>query len=191
MTEGDEAIPTPVVIADEGGDYLKISPTRRSHPAATDYWDANWLDCSIEFRTGGFRGTIAGSLRTDELDSFNEALTQTYEDRRSPASFADLDGHLQIEIRGDGLGHLTAECAVAQNAGTGPEVRFEWSKHERHRRWWPSIMAVIAGWMLLVSALLSREEASSVLAVDAIATAGGTLIVVGLFQLGRRIFSTG
>lgn len=35
-----------------------------------DYWDGNWLVCSIVIEAGGFRGCFNVNLRTDELDSF-------------------------------------------------------------------------------------------------------------------------
>src|SRR5690349_6163467 len=96
----------------------------RSH-IATDYWDGNWVDSSIEIRAGGFSGRFGASLRTEEFESFRVHLAKLYTFETSTAEFTTMEEQLRIHVNGDKLGHYTAECSAMDQAGIGNRLSFE------------------------------------------------------------------
>lgn len=104
--------------------WVRIQVFIRSHSGATDYWDANWLDCAVEVDAAPFTGSFSASLRTDEFERFRDGLKTAYETLRLGATFETMEEWLTIEAKGDGLGHFSADC----QAIAGPDrvkLRFE------------------------------------------------------------------
>ena len=54
-------------LGSKGGAHILVRPSRREFPDATDYWDGNWIYCSIDIVAGGFRGHVESLLRADEF----------------------------------------------------------------------------------------------------------------------------
>ena len=109
------------------GDYLQISPLRRAHPNATDYWDGNWVNCEVDLAVGRFRGKYIADLRTDELEQFRNGLGKAYQDLRGPAVFESMEEWVRIEATGDGRGQFTADCEVTDKPGMGARLTFRLS----------------------------------------------------------------
>lgn len=55
-----------------GGGFLTIAVIARSHPGATDYLDGDWVGASIDVQPGGFRGSVHGHLRAEEVADLHE-----------------------------------------------------------------------------------------------------------------------
>jgi hypothetical protein len=101
-------------------DWVEITIRGRQFPAATDYWDGNWLVSPIEVHVGCFRAVIdAAQLRTNELQWFRDQLGMLYERNDGEAGFASLDGWMSIDVKGDGTGHLVVTGTAADQVGTG------------------------------------------------------------------------
>ena len=107
-----------VAIRCEGGSHLTLTLWGRSH-AATDYWDGNWVRTSVEVEVGGFRGSVSGDVRTDELVRFHQQLANLQQTLSGTAEFATMEGWLSIRAEGDGLGHITFGCVVRDEPGVG------------------------------------------------------------------------
>jgi hypothetical protein len=107
-----------VAIRCEGRNHLTIALWGRSH-AATDYWDGNWVRTSVEVEVGGFRGSVDGDVRTDELVRFHQQLAHLQQTLWGTAEFATMEGWLSIRAEGDGCGHLTFRCAIYDEPGVG------------------------------------------------------------------------
>jgi hypothetical protein len=105
-----------VSIRCEGGNHLTLTLWGRSH-AATDYWDGNWVRASVEVEVGGFRGSVGGDVRTDELVRFHDQLAELQQALTGTAEFTTMEGWLSIRAEGNGRGHLTFRCAVHDEPG--------------------------------------------------------------------------
>jgi hypothetical protein len=104
--------------------WMRIQVLIRSHYGATDYWDANWLDCDVDINARPFSASFRATLRTDEFERFREGLKTAHEILTAGAVFESMEEWLTIEAKGDGLGHFTAHC----QATAGPDrvnLRFE------------------------------------------------------------------
>jgi len=97
-----------------------------------DYWDGNWLVCSIVIEAGGFRGCFNVTLRTDELDSFYGELKTLYDSLVGEATFNAMEEQLHLRLRGDGRGHISVEGVARDGAGTGNELRFALELDQTH-----------------------------------------------------------
>src|SRR5262245_28635047 len=108
-----------VAIRCDGGDFLTITLLGRSHPGATDYWDGNWVRAAGEVRAGGFRGSVGGDLRAEELARFHDRLVRLQERFRGRAELETMERWLSIRVTGDGKGHMDFQCNVHDQPGIG------------------------------------------------------------------------
>src|SRR3954454_9303348 len=87
-----------VTIRCEGGELLAITLLGRSHPGASDYWDGNWVLAAVKVQAGGFRGSVGGHLRSEELADFRNQLARLQESLRGTAEFATMEEWLSIRV---------------------------------------------------------------------------------------------
>ena len=103
----------------EFDEYLTITVHGRSHPGCTDYWDGNWVRAFVEVSVGGFRGSVSGDLRTEELKVFHEQLTRLQESLQGTAELETMESWLSIHASGDGCGHMAFRCVIRDQPGIG------------------------------------------------------------------------
>jgi hypothetical protein len=108
-----------IVIRSDRGDFLTILLLGRSHPMATDYWDGNWVKTKVEVTAGGFRASVVGDLRTEEIARFHEQLVQLQESLRGTAELVTLEQWLLVQATGDGQGHIGFRCVIRDSPGNG------------------------------------------------------------------------
>ncbi len=108
-----------VAIRCDGGDFLAITLLGRSHPGASDYWDGNWVRAAVEMVAGGFRGSVGGDLRAEELAAFHGQLLQLQQSLRGTAEFETMERWLSIRVTGDGMGHMEFRCVIRDQPGIG------------------------------------------------------------------------
>lgn len=108
-----------VEIRCEGGDILTMNLTGRSHPEATDYWDGNWLRCTVDIQAGRFRGSVVGDIRAEELSAFSDQLARLQETLQGIAAFTTMEEWLAISVTSDHRGHMTLRCVIRDEPGTG------------------------------------------------------------------------
>jgi len=89
-------------------EYLEVRIHARSRPAATDYWDANWLEAEVEIVAGPWRGAYRAALRADEFGDFRRQLDHLYDEIDAPpARFEAMEPWLRFEVkRSDRAGHV-------------------------------------------------------------------------------------
>jgi hypothetical protein len=93
-----EAAPeTSVRIGDRGDRYLRISVRGRAHDAQ-DFWDGNWLTCSVLVALDGFTATVAADLRANEFEAFREALQRICRDGAGTARLDPMEPWLELEV---------------------------------------------------------------------------------------------
>lgn len=100
----------------EGGNHLTLTLWGRAH-AATDYWDGNWVRASVEIEVGGFRGSVGGDVRTDELVRFHDQLAKLQKALNGTAEFSTMEGWLSIRAEGNGRGHIVFRCGIYNEPG--------------------------------------------------------------------------
>ena len=105
-------------------EFLNVQVTGRSHPSSQDYWDGNWVNADIEIDAGSFRGRYGAYLRVEDLRDFRDAVAHLYSFASKEAEFKTMEEQLQINIRGNGLGHFTADCEALDQAGIGNRLVF-------------------------------------------------------------------
>lgn len=109
----------------DSGDYVKIELTGFAHPEADLDWDRNWINSKVTVKAGGFTGLIDCYLMTTDFERFKHELAQLYNKLNGTAAFDTIEGQVSIKIKGDGIGHLEAQCIVMDNAGIGNKLEFE------------------------------------------------------------------
>ena len=110
---------TTVVVGVGSGARITLRPRARSHQGAKDYWDGNWIDCTVLVRAGAFRGEYVACLRSEEFAGFRADLERLYRDLRGKGGFHSMEEWVDIELEGDGLGHFTGLCRLKDRAGDG------------------------------------------------------------------------
>jgi len=108
-----------VTIRCDGGGFLKITLLGRSHAGANDFWDGNWIQAAVKILAGGFRGSVGGYLRAEELVQFLDQLSQLQKSLRGTAEFVTMEEWLSIRVTGDGLGHMECRCNIRDQPGIG------------------------------------------------------------------------
>src|SRR5262249_26580794 len=83
-------------ISGEQVEYIALTVKGRESPGSADYWDANWLNCSVEVAAGAFRGILDSSIRTDELERFYQQVEGLNERIGGDAELATMEGWLMF-----------------------------------------------------------------------------------------------
>lgn len=121
-----EAIIRPeITIGVSGGDQLKIRLLGRLHPGATDRWDGNWLSTFIDYAVGQFSGSIAASLRSDELLGFRDSLQAMSDSLSGTAVFESMEDWLNLHLTIDAAGRLSLTGVLSDGPGVGNTLQFE------------------------------------------------------------------
>ena len=106
------------------GDFVRVELIAWSYPGAEFSWDRNWIRSKVAIKAGGFSGQFDCELAATDFDGFKKELSVLYNKLDGTASFNTLEGQLEIKIKGDGNGHLKAECSAMDLAGMGNELMF-------------------------------------------------------------------
>jgi hypothetical protein len=108
-----------VTIPSRTGTRISITPLRRSHPAATDADDGNWVECEVTVAAGGFRGRYVASLRSEDFATFRRDLVRLHRDLRGSGVFRTMEGWIALDLEGDGMGHFTGCGSLRDCPGVG------------------------------------------------------------------------
>lgn len=103
-------------------DHVVVTILGRSHPTTTDYWDGNWVTSGVEAKAGSFAGRFTADLRVDELVAFRRQLVTLYEKLSGRASLASIERWLELDLDGDGRGHIAVSARLQESLGPWPAV---------------------------------------------------------------------
>lgn len=113
------------ILGKETSEYLQILLDNFAYPDSTDFWDGNWINTKIELNVGGFTGDYSAQLRNVVFLDFKNGLERLHDKLDGYADFNCPEEYLQIKIKGDGLGHFSADCVANDNPGIyGHELKF-------------------------------------------------------------------
>ncbi len=109
-----------VLIGVENGEHVLIRLFGGGDP--NDYW---WISGEVSISAGAFSGSFPASFRSPDFPPFREQLETLFKTLEGIATFTTLEGQLELEFRGDGLGHIVVTGTARDNAGTGNLLNFE------------------------------------------------------------------
>lgn len=113
------------ILGKETSEHLQILVDNFAYPDSTDFWDSNWINTWIKIKVGGFTGEYSAQPRNVDFLDFKNGLERLYNNLDGYANFNCLDDYLQIKIKGDGLGHFSADCVANDCPGVyGHELKF-------------------------------------------------------------------
>lgn len=117
--------PRALLLGDRAADHLVLSPLRRAHPDATDFWEANWLKVDVAVRAGAFHGAFVADLRTDELQAFGEQLAALEGAPEGAAGLESMEGWVSIQLTLGPGGRVRAACELRDDPASGGALRFD------------------------------------------------------------------
>jgi hypothetical protein len=88
------------------GNLLKIETLNQVYENSDLDWDNNWIKCKIYVSGGVFSGNYFAELQTVDFEKFKCDINSLYENLNGVIEFNDLEGYVNIEIKGDGIGHF-------------------------------------------------------------------------------------
>jgi hypothetical protein len=80
---------------------------------------ANWISAAVQVQAGGFRGSVGGHLRVEELVVFHDQFARSQASLRGTAEFSTMEGRLSIRAEGNGRGHSAFQCVLRDARGVG------------------------------------------------------------------------
>jgi hypothetical protein len=105
--------------------FVRININGLNHPNAELDWDRNWINSLVTFKVGAFTGNFSANLMTTDFEIFKRELKFLNENLKSSATFEGIESQVKINIKGDGIGHLTITCWLMDYVGTGNELNCE------------------------------------------------------------------
>ena len=109
-----------------GTDFLTLRVHGRTKADAQDYWDANWLHCTVEASAGAFRGTVEWQLRNEDLSQFMHGL-ESLDVRAGEAVLDTGDGWLDVRVIRNEDGDVEARCQLVDKPADGNALEFRLS----------------------------------------------------------------
>ncbi len=114
-----------LVIRGDDEDFLEIVVGHPTQSDTDDYWDANWISAGIRMEVGAFRAHVAASLRREDFPPLRDGLKELNVSLSGQVRFTTIEEWLEIEITGDGRGHLAARGYVVEEPGGRNRLEFE------------------------------------------------------------------
>lgn len=103
-------------ISDQGN-LIRLEPFELNKYDSDMDWDKNWIKTKITVNAGNFSGHYEGELMTTDFEKFKQELFQLYDNLKGTAHFNDLEGYLNLKIKGDGLGHFEVKVVACDSPG--------------------------------------------------------------------------
>jgi len=151
----EKSNPQTIVFRGDNGELLSLKPMYRIYPDELDYWDGNWIQTEVKIKVSGFRGKLLANLRAEEFAEFRQQLEALESDLSGLARYYTVEEWLEINVKGDGLGHFTVESFARDAAGTGNRLEFHFSFDQTY------LAAILAGLKAATSAFPVRGEANA------------------------------
>jgi len=106
----------------------QLKAVRRRHRGgvkAEGTYDKNWLYTSVVVKAGAFNGKYNAYFQTADFQTLRDQLLGLYNDLSSQFQFTTLESQLQLDLRGDGIGHITIDAMAQDEAGNGNILNFQ------------------------------------------------------------------
>lgn len=114
-----------IIAITQGTDSVKIQINRFAYPDATDSHDKNWLDVTISLKTGAFTVKYSAYFQTTDLQFLHDELITLHKNLNGEFTFSTLEEQLELNFKGDGIGHIEISGIAQDRAGIGNTLNFE------------------------------------------------------------------
>jgi hypothetical protein len=104
---------------------IEIEVIRRKYPNATDYWDINWVDCTVSVNIPGYKAHFSADLTTNEIRDFYSELIRMETNLKGQAKLNNLDGYLDVEGEMNNTGRIIWSAELCYPAGYGAKLSFD------------------------------------------------------------------
>ena len=108
----------------DSGNMLRLEPLELAYPDSSSDFDNNWVKTKINVVGGVFSGGYITELMTVDYEKFKRELSALYNNLKGKVIFADIEGSLKVELRGDGLGHFEVDVLVCDKPCFGAKLNF-------------------------------------------------------------------
>ena len=109
----------------DAGDLVRLEPIELIKYDSDIDWDKNWVKTQVTVKGGKFSGQYSGEFMTVDFEKFKQELSRLYDNLKGTANFNDLEGYLELKIKGDGLGHFEVQVKACDQPGiNGSELSF-------------------------------------------------------------------
>jgi hypothetical protein len=83
-----------------------------------------WLPSLISVQVGGFHGEFSSDLDTWAFARFVREVRDLHRTLKGKATFTTYEKQLELDLVGDGLGHVEVKAEAMDYAGTGNKLIF-------------------------------------------------------------------
>jgi hypothetical protein len=109
----------------DAGDLVRLEPIELIEYNSKIDWDNNWVKTKVTVRGGKFSGQYTGEFMTVDFEKFKQELSGLYDNLKGSANFNDVEGFLELKIKGDGIGHFEVQVKACDQPGVnGSELTF-------------------------------------------------------------------
>ena len=112
-------------VGSAAGDHVIVRPRRYTYPGATEYWDANWVDASLEVAAGAFRGRLDAQLCAHDFPRWRDDLRMLHAKLEGVATLETTEPWIELSVEGDGRGHFVAKAVVRDGSSFENRLSFE------------------------------------------------------------------
>lgn len=88
------------------GNLVRVEPIALEALNSHSEWDRNWIKTKVTLKGGIFSGTYEGLFMTSDFQYFKLQLQSMKGDLKESANFTSLEYHLDLVLKGDGIGHI-------------------------------------------------------------------------------------
>jgi hypothetical protein len=90
----------------DSGNLVRLEPKRYFREGCEIDWDNNWIITTVTVKGGVFSGQFNAEFMTFNFEMFKQELRSLYDNLKGSATFSGMEGQLQLEVVGDGIGHF-------------------------------------------------------------------------------------
>lgn len=101
----------------DAGDIVRLEPLELIKYDSDLDWDRNWIRTKVTVKGGKFSGQYIGEFMTVEFEKFKQELTRLHTNLKGFANFNDIEGYLELKIKGDGIGHFEVHVNACDQPG--------------------------------------------------------------------------
>jgi hypothetical protein len=109
----------------ESGNSLRIEAVENIRYDSAIDWDKNWVKAKVSITSGAFSGNYFAEFMSIDFKEFRKQLNYLYDNLDASTLFNDLEGYLDLQIKGDGIGHFELNGIACDSPGHGSKLHFD------------------------------------------------------------------
>ncbi|TWJ03445.1 hypothetical protein JN11_00988 [Mucilaginibacter frigoritolerans] len=110
----------------ESGDIVRIEPLEYLRYDSNLDWDKNWIKTKVFIKGGAFSGEYIADFMSVDFLRFRNEFNALYDNLSGSAYFYDLEGYLEMKIKGDGFGHFNVDVKACDAPGVNASYLTFW-----------------------------------------------------------------